>query len=442
MSRRERTRKILRNDLKMRNPPIGESIRLALMAGCLVLPAYAAGEDQSTAPATDSAPAAEASPPISPDYLLPDLPAGSLVHEGRGLTIKPIIAIVVDYTAFEQDESSLEQVGKQDDALDLRAIRLGAFVRSKGKLGWTFTFTTDYQEKRTRDDQVWQMYDVKFDIPISPMKLTVGKQKEAFVFDMVGLMPQLPTQERILSPFFVTRNIGLQFSGPLAGERMTWAAGIFNDSLETEHSLRTTATDYTIRVTGLPSVSSDNRNYLHLGLGLRQAGSDDGSMRFSGRPGSNVADKYLDTGSFIADSATMLSLEAVWSQAPFMLLAEHIEGWVDAPESGDPHFAGSYLTASWVVTGESRPYLRNKGYAGGIVPSGRFGAVELAVRYGHVDLADGLVDGGILSHWSFGVNWWTSAQWKVGLSYGNADLDRFNLNGNTKMLLLRTQWMY
>lgn len=79
---------------------------------------------------------------------------------------------------------------------------------------------------------------------------------------------------------------------------------------------------------------------------------------------------------------------------------------------------------------------------GGIVPTHRHGAWELVGRYGYVDLVDGAIDGGVLSHWYVGLNWWASAQWKVGVSYGNADLDRDNLEGNTQMLLARMQWLY
>jgi phosphate-selective porin OprO/OprP len=134
---------------------------------------------------------------------------------------------------------------------------------------------------------------------------------------------------------------------------------------------------------------------------------------------------------------------AACSFAAYTLIAEHVESRVDAPANGDPRFHGSYLTASWVVTGESRPYIRSAGYAGGIVPTHRYGAWELAARYGYVDLVDGSIDGGILSHWTFGVNWWASTQWKVGVSYGDANLDRGGIDdGNTKMLLCRMQWLY
>ncbi|MCL4181448.1 MAG: hypothetical protein KJ072_27380 [Verrucomicrobia bacterium] len=93
------------------------------------------------------------------------------------------------------------------------------------------------------------------DVPVGPVTLTAGKQKEPFVFEMVGLMPQLPTQERILNPFFVTRNTGLKLGGQLAGDRMTWAAGAFNDWLETGENLNNNASDYVGRLTGLPWVT-------------------------------------------------------------------------------------------------------------------------------------------------------------------------------------------
>ena len=125
-----------------------------------------------------------------------------------------------------------------------------------------------------------------------------------------------------------------------------------------------------------------------------------------------------------------------------MLHAEHIDAWVDAPESGDPHFTGAYATVAWVVTGESRPYIRSLGYAGGITPTGRLGAIEIVVRYSHLDFNNGSIEGGELDRWGLGANWWASAQWKVGISYGDAGLDKYGVRGNTRMLLVRLLWMY
>ena len=86
-----------------------------------------------------------------PAYVLPDLPATRLVHDGVRYSIRPIIAILADYTFFEQDEVSLARVGEQEDSRDLRAGRVGMFVRSKGERPWEAYVAFDYQEKRTRE---------------------------------------------------------------------------------------------------------------------------------------------------------------------------------------------------------------------------------------------------------------------------------------------------
>jgi phosphate-selective porin OprO/OprP len=395
----------------------------------------AAAQSQTQTPQTPPASAA-------PNYFFPDVPAKALTVDAKSFWFRPIFAVVTDYTAFTQDDASLAQVGKQDNMSELRAGRLGGFFRWKGRLKWEFYTSVDYQESKTRENAIFQLYDLQLRIPIGPVKFAFGKQKETISYELIALSVVLPQQERILLPFFVTRNIGLNASGELAHERMTWSAGVFNDGLATGVSVDKTGTEFDGRLTGLAWESASQADYLHLGVGWRRVGPDDGKLRFAGRPESNVADKFTDTKDFVGKSAQELSLEGLLSWRRFSVLGEHFSAWVNAPDSGDPGFSGSYLLGSWFVTGESRQYVHVAGFAGAVNPKRRFGAVELVVRFSHVDLTDVLIDGGVLNKWHYGVNWWASRQWKIGLSYGNADLDRGGLHGNTRMLLTRLQWLY
>jgi phosphate-selective porin OprO/OprP len=274
------------------------------------------------------------------------------------------------------------------------------------------------------------------------MKLDFGKQKQPFVYELVGLSLVASQQERILNPFFVTRSIGVQVSGPLAGDRMTWSGGWYNDWLESGASFEDNANDYVARITGLARVSDDNHSFWHLGLGLRRVGPDAGVIRLSGRPESNVADRYVDTGEFAADYAGSLSVESVWQRGPLALTYEHVVTRAAAPASGDPRFAGRYFMVSWIVTGESRAYNRSLGYAGAVSPVGHGGAFEIVARYSELDLDDAAISGGKLDKFYLGLNWWSSQQWKAGIGYGDADLDRNGSSGDTRMLLLRLQWAY
>lgn len=401
----------------------------------------AASSAAASADDTLAEPVAEPSVP-GPTYLFPDLADQALIYDGKRFWARPIIAILADYTFFEQDDESLAQVGAQEDTSDLRALRLGFALRSKRERHWEVFVAADYQEKRTREDNVFKLYDVRLRIPFGQVKLDIGKQKQPFALEMQGLSILNPQQERILSPFFVTRSIGMQLSGPLAGDRMTWAAGWFNDWIETGASFSDNANDYVGRITGLVTASPDNADYLHLGLSVRRVGHDAGIIRMSGRPESNVTDNYVDTGEFAADFAGELSLEAIWNRGSFGIFAEHIESRAAASDSGNPRFSGSYVMLSWTVAGESRRYNRAAGIVAGITPTHPYGAIELVGRYSRVDLRDAAIDGGVLDKMHFGVNWWASRQWKVGIGYGDADLERDNIHGNTRMLLCRLQWFY
>lgn len=370
----------------------------------------------------------------------PDLPPHVSLYESERFRILPLVALVGDYSFFNQDDASLSQVGEQEDTADLRAARFGAALQSKGAYRWSAFVAADYQERRTREDAAFRLYDLRLRLPLGGINLDIGKQKQPFAFEVAGLSILNPQQERILSPFFVTRSIGVKLSGQLAGDRMTWAAGWFNDWLESGATFSDNASDWVARLTGLASVSADNHDYLHFGIGYRRVGPDAGLIRLAGRPGSNVTDFYVDTGEFEADRVDEVGLELIWSRRPLLLVAEHVAARARAPASGDPRFSGSYLMLSWMLTGESRPYIREVGSAGAVVPGGRYGAFELVARYSHLDLTDGLIEGGKLDKWHIGANWWMTSKWKAGISWGDADLDRDGLTGNTRMLLCRLQW--
>jgi hypothetical protein len=41
--------------------------------------------------------------------------------------------------------------------------------------------------------------------------------------------------------------------------------------------------------------------------------------------------------------------------------------------------------------------------------------------------------------WRAAVNWWATRRWKSSIGYGDIDLDRFQITGNTRTLLSRIQ---
>jgi phosphate-selective porin OprO/OprP len=388
-------------------------------------------------------------PPPAAPYIVSDGPLLSVIEQvpvrERGSTLKVGLVLLADYTSFHQDSASLGQVGEQKDQWEARAAR----IMFRGTLGEAYKvnylFATEYKGFESEPEETWSLTDLSLTFPLGgpATKLTVGKSKETFAYEMVGDAANLPHPERVLSPFFVSRNVGVKLTRVIgADQRMTAAAGVFNDWWVTGDSFSGSGTDFTARVTGLAWDQADGKSFLHLGVSARYAGADDNTMRYKGRPASNVTDNYVDTGNLAGDHAWHLGLEALWNEGPFSVLAEYNQAAVNSAATGDPGFSGYYVTASWVLTGETRPYDRTVGYARRVMPAGRWGAPELVARVAHVDLNDGAVQGGQFNLTYLGLNWWATRRWKFGFGWSRTKLDRFGTTGVTDSYLTRLQWIF
>jgi phosphate-selective porin len=381
-------------------------------------------------------------PGIVPDKTLE---AAKIEDEHDRFSVKfGFVVMPMDYTTFDQDAASREQVGNQQDELEARSLRLSARGHFELFRTWNYMLSYEYKGFDQTSEDDWNTTDVRVSTLLGPQlgTLTIGKIKEPFSYEMVGDAANLPHHERLLSPFFRSRNDGVMLGNTVLGQRATWAVGWYNDWWSQGDSWSDSGNDFAGRVTTLPVWSEDGADYLHLAASVRYFGADDDQLRYRGKPASNVATDFVDTGQVPGDHAWHSGVEALWSHGGYSVLAEYVRADLSTRDGSDPTLDGWYVTGSWVLTGEHRPYDRKAGYARRILPQGRWGAVELIGRYGKVDLDDGAVRGGTMDGWWAGVNWWATNRWKASLGYGNIDLDRFGIDGNTRTLLTRVQWIY
>jgi phosphate-selective porin OprO/OprP len=355
-------------------------------------------------------------------YAFPDLPLAappSAEKQARFFNIRPSLVGIGDWTNFSQDDASIRQVGRQDDEFQVRSLRLNLI----GSLGHaykvSFQIGGEYKGFDTEPEQQWQLTDLALTFPIGTRtRLAVGKIKETFSYEMVGDAANLPQSERVLNPFFVSRNFGARMTHVFGRDkRATLSYGAFNDSWDI-NSKTSRGWDYSARVTGLVWDDPAQRAFLHLGLAYRHAAVDK-TVRYRGRAETNVGDYFVDTGSFAAGSADHFGFEALLNVGAVSLLGEYITAKVDAPALGNPEFNGWYVTGSWVLSGETRPYDRNVGYARRVIPVGRWGAPELVARVSHVDLDNRSIAGGEFDKTYLGLNWWATTRWKFGVGWGH-----------------------
>jgi phosphate-selective porin len=379
--------------------------------------------------------------------IVPDetLEAAKIEDEHDRFSVKfGFVVMPMDYTTFDQDDDSKQQVGNQQDELEARSLRLSARGHFELFRSWNYMVSYEYKGFDQTSEDDWNTTDFRISTLLGPKlgTLTLGKIKEPFVYEMVGDAANLPHNERLLSPFFRSRNDGMTLGNAVFDQRATWVVGWYSDWWTQGTSWSDSADDFAGRLTVLPVWSADGSNYLHLAASTRYYGAADDQLRYKGKPASNVADDFVDTGKIPGDHAWHTGVEALWNHGGYSVLAEYVRADLSTRDGSNPTFGGWYVTGSWVITGEHRPYDRKAGYARRILPQGRWGAVEIIGRVGHVDLDDKTISGGKMDGWWAGVNWWANNRWKASVGYGNIDLDRFDITGNTKTLLTRLQWIY
>jgi phosphate-selective porin len=380
-------------------------------------------------------------------FAIPDISDGALAttriedpHDR--FSVKFGIVALTDYTSFDQDDASVAQVGNQQDKFEIRAARLMARGHFEAWRRWNYVFSYEYKGFDQSSEDNWSATDVKISTETRLGTLTIGKTEEWVAYEMVGDAANLPFLERLLSPFFRSRNVGVTLNGTYLEQRGSWHTGIYNEWLVNGKSFADSGTSGTVRVTYLPVWADDGARYLHVAAATRYYGAEKNQLRLKGKPASNVASNFVDTGNVAGDHAWQAGLEALWSAGAWSVLGEYARSDLSTAAAGRPTLDGFYVTGSWVITGEHRPYDRKAGYARRVLPQGRWGAWEVFARYGRVDLDDAEVRGGRMTGWWTGVNWWATRRWKASIGYGDIELERGGLEGDTKTLLSRLQWVY
>jgi len=386
----------------------------------------------------------EPAEPGTAKYILPHIPARDLRWtrvRRPGFTLQMGFGLLADYTAFFQDSTSESQVGRQRDQWELRAARAVA----RGTLGRSrsayYFVVAEYRGlDREPEDKSFGFIDFQLAVPVARGLLAMGKLKEPWIYEMTGDAINLLTTERILNPFFVSRNFGLRWQ-----RRFTpWlaaSAGLFNDAWMSGQSLSQSGTQLSGRVTFLPIHDGRANRYLHLAISGRHDGADGDSLRFKGRPESNVSTPFVDTGNLPAGHANELGLELLAVSGGFTVTAEQARAYVQSPQTGNPVLKGTYVAASWFPRTVRRPYDPRVSFARRPVSRSADGDFEFVGRLSRLDLDDAGASGGTMTTWYGGVNWWVGTSWRVSAGYVLSKLDRAGTRGTEQAIHTRVQWL-
>ncbi len=354
-----------------------------------------------------------------------------------------------DVGFFDQSANNRATFGDIQDGADFRRFRLAAKGAVIENVNYFMQVDFGFFGRPTFTD-VW------LEITHVPGLgfIKVGQWKQPYSLETVSSFRFQTFMERsvLFQAFHPFRHIGIGTYNYAEDEMTTWAASIFrtgNDQFGDDIG-DNAGISAAGRITHLPWYQQDeahNLCYLHIGSSFWHGNPGNDLTRYStipeffvgafgtsGAPGtskvgvptvSNGTPPFVDTGTFAVNNFTHFGGEVLWVQGPLSIQTEASVAIVNPVGFAQMHYKGAYSQVSYFLTGESRPYDKKAGAVDRVKPLQDFrtdtgcgwGAWELAGRWSYIDLNDGDINGGRLTDWTAGLNWYLNPYTKFQINY-------------------------
>lgn len=359
-----------------------------------------------------------------------------------------------DVLRSSQNPLNRDEYGDIPDGAAFRRARIGVL----GEYGLTeYRIEVDFA-MRGRPSFL-DVFGGVHDLPILG-RVRAGHFFEPFSLERITSNRFVTFLERSLpdGPFAPARNLGVMAQNTWGSDQNgTWALGVFRSESDVfgddvdEDGLDDARIAVTGRVTWLPYYDeTTGSRYLHLGFAHSSRMTKNNSVQFRSQPEARLGAAepnvpwFVDTGAIPADFFQLYGWEFALIEGPFSVQAEYVltPVYTVAPLGGTALLQGGYVTMCYFLTGEHRPYVRDLGVFGRVMPKRDFvsvngketsfgpGAWEVALRVSHLDMNNGPVQGGQLTDFTVGLNWYLNPYFRVSSNYihaapagrGSADL--------------------
>lgn len=325
-----------------------------------------------------------------------------------------------DYLYFNQVFNAVDE-GKAEHNFFVRRLYIG--VTGLAATDWEYRVQATYQDNSaTRFNDVYVAYlNSK-----SEIWWRFGKQKEPMGLERLTSSNASTAQEisaptRVFSP---GRNVGALM---LSSQKTRFLSlGIF-DNGDADND-----TDFNFAITGraVEVLWHDGDNVLHLGLAasLRKGEKDHVSVIPEVRKVDDV--DRISSGVMEIDNNRIVNIESVYIRGRFSFLSELYISDYDAADNNndaikgrDTRLKGGYITASYFLTQDIRPYNWQFGGISSVKPKAAGGAWEVYGRLSHTDLSDHH-QGNKASIYTLGLNWYVDSNWRVMFGLVHAAYDK------------------
>ncbi len=319
----------------------------------------------------------------------------------------------IDTTRFASDGSQPVEIEGDVEWRRARAYALGSFRKR-----WSFKFQWDFTTGRS-PNLIDAWLGLEFKLWRQQLRVRSGRFSSTFGLENDGSSNDILFMEQGLTSAFVPP----QETGVLLhseSNRRRWDFS-FSSSADELDCLICSVTGVTGRYSTSFEFGREDRR-LHVGMNYSRRWTD-AATNYSERPESHIAPIFAATGAFRAERVDVGLAEGTYLDGAFSLQSEYGFTRAKRTELDTPIFHAFYVSTSYALTGEARPYRKNLGTIGRIRPkrelregAGGLGAFEIAARFSYIDLNDKDIIGGKLVDFSFAFNWYPTYTTRVSFN--------------------------
>lgn len=338
--------------------------------------------------------------------------------------------IMYDYDSFDGMWNYADS-GDDDTASESEFRRTRVTLKGSSGKSWAYKMTIDIDEGEAEVDTGYIAYK-----GLGLGNLMVGRFKAPFGLEELTSSKWISTIERSPTPElgFLSGKPSFQAALHGHGGPLFWQLAVIDEDQEDDDG--SDAYSMAARVGAHMPIGEGSFMHLAGSFASRDFG-DDATQRFRTRLAVHtVGSRPIDFKDVGVDDADQFGLEGAVVMGPLSLQGEYRQADFDAGDAGAPSdvdVEGSYIQASYILTGESRGYEGKAGKFDGLKPKGPMGAWELVAKYedGELDIKTE-VEETEFELLTLGLNWYANKNVKFMLNYLDADTDHANNAGSEK----------
>jgi phosphate-selective porin OprO/OprP len=366
-------------------------------------------------------------------------------YDGPYSTFRWGFGFLTDFVHHEQDAGSKQQFGELEDETGVRDFRL--LFSGKFKTKREFTWTTGIMYDGA--DKQWHARQTGFQIGIPEMhsRVFLGRTKEGYsmIKVMIGYYGWTIERSPALDAFVPILGDGVKWMYWHPEHHTFFSLGYFMDALSNRETFSTAHNVVTGRFGLQPILSDENKEVLHVAVMGRYFEPENDSLKIRSRPESYLSPFFLDAGTIKSDRATDAGFEVYYRKHSWLVGGEYNWQQVDALNGDKPLFHAGDVVATWILTGETRPYNAPGAFFSLVSPEksvfkGGWGAWEAVLHYSYSDFDSLTYKGGKFWRITPMMNWYLNDQIRLEFVYGYGKLDRFDVTGATQFFQARIQF--